>query len=145
MLNFLKGKGPGSNDFPKDPATMGAPYIQAREFVDGHTEFIAWTCHPSLMLDERSTRIPQVIDAEGQSFTPQMGALENGTEIPRFESLEAAERAIRLYSENQAKRSIVREDLLSAELIYLEERLGTLRGMLDAHKVDEDALPESFD
>ncbi|MCB1218490.1 hypothetical protein KDL44_13975 [bacterium] len=144
MLNFLKGKGQGSDDFPRDPATVGSPYIQAREFVDGHTEFIAWTCHPSLMLDERSTRIPQVIDSEGQSFTPQMGSLESGTEIPRFSSLQDAERAIRLYSENLAKRSIVREDLVSAEILHLEERLATLRKLLE-NRANSAALPDSTD
>ncbi|MEZ5337372.1 MAG: hypothetical protein R3F46_03830 [bacterium] len=144
MLNFLKGKGPGSADFPRDPATVASPYIQAREFVDGHTEFIAWTCHPSLMLDERSTRIPQVIDSEGQSFTPQLGTLENGSDIPRFSSLQDAERAIRLYSENLAKRSIVREDLVSAEILHLEERLATLRKLL-VNRAESAALPDSAD
>ncbi len=146
MLNFLRGKGPGSEDFPKDLATLSAPYIQAREFVDGRTEYIAWTCHPALMLDERSTRIPQVIDAAGQSFTPQMSSLESATEIPRFETMESAEQAIQLYSEIKARSSILREDLLSAELTYLEERLMILRSMLpEPGNEPEDAGMDSQD
>lgn len=146
MLNFLKGKGPGSEDFPRDPATMGAPYIQAREFADGRAEFIAWSCHPGLMLDERSTLIPQVIDADGQSFTPQMSSIDSGSEIPRFDSMAAAEHAIRLYSELRARRSVVREDLLSAEIEYLDERLETLRAMRPVESIpDLKLLPDEDD
>lgn len=130
MLNFLRSRGSGSENFPRDPATLAAPFIQAREFADGRTEFIAWSCHPSLMLEERSNLIPQVIDAQGQSFTPQLNSLDNGTDIPRFESMEAAEKAINLYSEIRARRSVVREDLHSAEIRYLSERLKTLQSML---------------
>jgi hypothetical protein len=145
MLNFLKGKGPGSVDFPSDPATMGAPYIQAREFADGRAEFIAWSCHPGLMLDERSTLIPQVIDADGQSFTPQMSSLDSGSEIPRFDTMDAAEKAIRLYSELRARRSVVREDLLSAEIHYLDERLETLRARLPLGSLTDTRQPFTID
>jgi len=141
MLNFLRGKGSGSADFPKDQATAAAPFIQAREFADGRSEFIAWSCHPSLMLEERSSLIPQVIDADGQSFTPQMSSLDSGSEIPRFETMDAAERAIRLYSEIRARRSVVREDLLSAEIEYLAERLETLRAMQPVGGLPEQKLP----
>lgn len=127
MLNFLRNRGPGTEAYPSDPKTLEAPYIQAREFADGHTEYIAWTCHPALLLDEQSSSIPQVIDTDGQSFTPQASSLESGDEIPRFDSMERAEHAVRLYSENKARNTIMREDLLSAEIPYLEERLAVLR------------------
>lgn len=144
MLNFLRNRGPGTEAYPSDPQALEAPYIQAREFADGHTEYIAWTCHPALLLDDHSSSIPQVIDNDGQSFTPQVSAVDDGDEIPRFESMESAEEAVRLYSEIKARNTILREDLLSAEITYLEQRLAELRRELSKRPHPDDDRPANL-